>query len=310
MAAEDTPPPSEENPYATFWRRGWAFILDSLIFQLPLLFATLHRTPFPPAVEMVVIYAGILGPAAYQVVLHRYGGQTLGKALMGVRVVSTIPGATALSPLRWRQAVLRSIMPLLLYIPAMITGLRYAGLGVPPELVRSLEIMHLGPWKAYPEWLFLMAWFGLELSAVATLPHRRAVHDLLAKTEVIRVQSELRHRAAAVLFSAAGVLLAAEYQTRFSARIARERRDIQAEATNAAEAGRFGDAIQLKYLLLLAASPEQQGAIAFEIADHLERLHLPEEAGAIRRLPWTRTQTSSASAMEPGRPSSGQDPSP
>jgi uncharacterized RDD family membrane protein YckC len=162
---------------APFWRRLLARLLD-LIFALALTFilvipVVLLMFPFVPLVDQD-LWATIAAGACYFLayialeffLLVRRGGQTLGKGLMGLRVVSS--GSGAISNVMVPAALARLVV---LFVPFVL--LSVAG-GDPGSTVKGL--------------MGNLAIVALLVSLVlAALPvlYRRALHDYLSNTRVV-----------------------------------------------------------------------------------------------------------------------------
>lgn len=119
---------------------------------------------------------------AYSVILHWKWGQTLGKRLSGVRV-----NALSGDPLSLRQAGMRDILPLvfntvgvLLDLPRVVQG------RIPYEAAAAAGFSGLSPFHIFVLWSSL-AWFVLELLTMLSNAKRRALHDFIAGTVVIRL---------------------------------------------------------------------------------------------------------------------------
>ncbi len=98
---------------------------------------------------------------AYFMASWRHGGQTLGMRAWRIRLTRDDGGAPS-----WRQALVRLLVaaaPLLLLMLAPVLGLR-------PTL-----------------WIALLVWVGWSAPALFD-PRRRALHDLLAHTELRRLR--------------------------------------------------------------------------------------------------------------------------
>jgi len=93
---------------AGWWRRFWAYALDWLI--LGLVEASLSWIVFPLIGDTVGTVLVLAITALYFVWPYSRGGQTLGKKVLGIRVVA-IDG----SPLNWRRGILRTVG----YVPSM-----------------------------------------------------------------------------------------------------------------------------------------------------------------------------------------------
>jgi uncharacterized RDD family membrane protein YckC len=115
---------------AGFWIRAVALAIDGLVFLLvQASFHAIARAILGPEVEGVDSPHGSAGfftlvfSAAYTTVLHAVAGQTLGKSLVGIRVVATDGG-----PLTAGPAFLRYLAGFLSLIPVgfgfLMAGLR------------------------------------------------------------------------------------------------------------------------------------------------------------------------------------------
>ena len=164
--------------YATFWRRFWAAVLDALLFwPLGWLDEWIWGATRSAAVLVpwYVLYS--LSFVAYSIVLHGLYGQTLGKAIMGVKVVDLSEG-----PLSMTQAVLRDSFILVLTAYGLASGLRAVAAGTSPYGT-AFEL-------GIADWIFIYAnlgWFLLELLTMLFSRKRRAIHDFIAGSVVIRV---------------------------------------------------------------------------------------------------------------------------
>jgi uncharacterized RDD family membrane protein YckC len=163
--------------YDTFRPRLFAGIVDALIF-LPLLYLDSKIYELFSARAVIVPWFVCLSFAyvAYSIYLHGRYGMTLGKRLFQIAVVDLSE-----RPLSMRQAVRRDSVPLVL-----------TALGV------VLELPHLlGWWSEAPGYLkysyFLLdyagwAWFVAELISMFLNDKRRALHDFIAGSVVVRTR--------------------------------------------------------------------------------------------------------------------------
>jgi uncharacterized RDD family membrane protein YckC len=130
------PPPPPPLRYASFWIRVGAYLIDGLILfplSLPLVISIWSRmsdqidrfTQTNQPVEFNAIYRqylawGLLvaaGTYAYQVLMVRYFGGTLGKLAVGIRV-RVVGGAIA----GWREALLRPLLQLIVGFGSFVPG--------------------------------------------------------------------------------------------------------------------------------------------------------------------------------------------
>jgi uncharacterized RDD family membrane protein YckC len=130
---------------AGFWLRACAFVVDAGVWWLLLRLGDLG-TGLLGRWELIArafdYSFGLVVPAAYVVLMHGTSGRTLGKMLMGARVV----GATG-EPIGYPRALARYLAWFLSALPLL-----------------------------------------LGFALVAARPDRRALHDLVAGTRVVRVR--------------------------------------------------------------------------------------------------------------------------
>jgi uncharacterized RDD family membrane protein YckC len=170
--------------YAGFWRRFLAHVVDMnamLALAAPAWAALSSRTA--SLLATVPLFAA---GAAYSVVMHARWGQTLGKMAARIEVV-TVDGRS----IGWRQALLRDAVGI--------------GFGIVSTAATLLALWHLPEWSlslhvrqrvallraAVPAWgrtaeMAGAIWFWSELLVLLFTRKRRAVHDFIAGTVVIR----------------------------------------------------------------------------------------------------------------------------
>ena len=163
--------------YNTFWRRFWAGWVDALVF-LPLgLIDGWFLDPERPA-ALLLIWGALSFSAAwlYSVWMHARHGQTLGKMATRVKVLDV--GEDRIPNLR--QAFLRDIGTVVMNSVAFLF---LAQLVVTGRYVEGAEI------NATPRMILgfaAMAWFLLEVITMLTNEKRRALHDFIAGTVVVK----------------------------------------------------------------------------------------------------------------------------
>jgi uncharacterized RDD family membrane protein YckC len=163
--------------YRTFWPRFCAGFIDGLVF-LPLSYANTFLAAPERGSAIIIIWSGIIYSSywLYSVLLHSRYGQTLGKMVMKIKVLDVseerIPN--------FRQAFLRDIgyTVLNIFSLAYLVYLVLAGEYVVGAEINSLPGQILG-WAS-------LGWFLLEIITMATNEKRRALHDYIAGTVVIR----------------------------------------------------------------------------------------------------------------------------
>jgi uncharacterized RDD family membrane protein YckC len=163
-----------DEKYATLWRRFCARWVDGLIF-LPLaltyLYAPLHSASMP--IQVLAYVANCCAFPVYSIWMHGKYGQTIGKMACKVIVLDLSE-----RPLSMKQAVLRNIfdvvvVPIELFvnIPLIIQGVDVFSHENTPDQI----LLYLGT-----------AWFAIEVVTVLANRKRRALHDFIAASVVIR----------------------------------------------------------------------------------------------------------------------------
>ncbi|MBL9173661.1 MAG: RDD family protein [Verrucomicrobiales bacterium] len=173
------------NHYAKFWQRCGALFIDGLVF-LPLMvfegWLESHSriVAFVLVIPMAAVFVG------YSIYGHGRFGQTVGKHLMGIRVVR-LTGER----IGWREAWLRSS------VEVVFTSLGVVGSFVALAAISDAHYYGVG-WMQReqnlaahePGWL---AWSGMateiwmwsELVVMLLNEKRRSLHDFIAGTVVI-----------------------------------------------------------------------------------------------------------------------------
>jgi uncharacterized RDD family membrane protein YckC len=168
-----------ENRYKTFWRRFWALFLDGFVIGIPLaLILYLVRTVeiFGPAIDTYVDQAGRFASIVYVVAMHAIYGQTLGKMATGVKVMDK----TESRIISLRQSLIRESVPTILACASLVYLLGFGPTGDDGELTKTGALILLSTGIA------ALAWWVLEIVTMLFNRQRRAVHDLIAGSVVIR----------------------------------------------------------------------------------------------------------------------------
>jgi uncharacterized RDD family membrane protein YckC len=113
----------------------------------------------------------------YYIALHAKFGQTVGKMATGVKVVDK----SEQSAISWRQAVMRYIVQMLLSVPLVAWIFKF---GFP---VKGGTYYGIAAIVAYAWGIAISAWFVAEVVTMLCNRKRRAVHDFIAGTVVVRV---------------------------------------------------------------------------------------------------------------------------
>ena len=158
--------------YQTAGRRVLAFVIDALVLSSvhTLLEGMIRLGPHAVVSVLLAIAYSSFG-VVYSVWMHVRFGQTLGKWIARVRVVPVKGGLR----ITWRQALLRDIVPCLLLPFALWYAMAFAvGFAPEPALYRAA-------------WNLAWLWAILELLTMMLNDQRRAIHDWIAGTVVVRV---------------------------------------------------------------------------------------------------------------------------
>ena len=169
-----------DKKYRTFWRRLGAMFLDGAVLAP---FAWLDQLIWNHAVHAMVLLPWailyLLISVVYEVLFVARYGQTLGKMACGVRVYD-VSGASVSA----RQAMLRQIVPIL--------AVPYFALLQAQNIVNGhLANRALGDdfWGFKTFFGLMFGWLLLEIVTMLTNKKRRAVHDFIAGTVVVRERS-------------------------------------------------------------------------------------------------------------------------
>lgn len=176
--------------FKTFWPRFWAGLIDGFcvsvlhfvfVFPLGLLVGvSIHATNGPAWPVALLSTAAGFFPIAYSVFLHGRFGQTFGKMAMSIKVLhqdeQRIPS--------YREALMRDIGLLALNVAGAAMTLYRAASGMPlagPGVLASRTVFEVVLEHA------AVAWYVLEIISMLTNEKRRALHDYIAGTVVVRV---------------------------------------------------------------------------------------------------------------------------
>ncbi len=173
--------------YAGFWQRFGALMVDGFVL-LPLMLSTAWASTESRAWALLLIVPQSVLILGYYVWFHARWGQTPGKMATHVRVVR-LDG----SPIALRQALLRSAPDIFLGLLSagarfvsllQIPAAEYASLGWMGQARRLSEIE--GGWQ-WLGWLQI-TWVLSEVFTMLFNERRRAIHDFIAGTVVIRTR--------------------------------------------------------------------------------------------------------------------------
>ncbi len=174
---------SPADRYSTFGPRFWVGAVDScVLWPVSFIAAVILTSDVSSALAAAVLVVQSLAWLAYTVAMHALRGQTVGKMVTKVRVVDNQTEAS----ISWRQAFLRESIPIVLGLGSLVWQVLHLldgswDYGTP---LASESAMGAGTF-----WLLAslpMLWFVVEVLTMLTNKKRRALHDFIAGTVVVR----------------------------------------------------------------------------------------------------------------------------
>ena len=183
--------------YAGFWVRLAARLIDLIVLS-PVIF--LDYWLARQTVTLAVVAAGgyLVVAQAYEICLVALKGGSVGKLVLGLRIVC-LDGR----PAGWRESFLRRSVDLVLATLALVGRLPSLVLVSPQQYAsltsaaarNALRYSVAYPWYRPVEGL-LVTWLLVDAGTLLFNDRRRAIHDFIAGTVVLRVGSvEQAHRA-------------------------------------------------------------------------------------------------------------------
>ncbi len=178
---------TDELNYAGFWPRLGAILMDGLI-MFPLIALILWGGTHYRLFQLYILVPGTLFGLFYSVYLVKRFGGTPGKLIVGIQIRKTTG-----EPVGYREAFLRYLPGLLLgtllSIAAIVSAsrmsdLEFQALSWSEQLARMDA---LSPFWYTPVHYLQNAWTWSELIVLLTNRKRRALHDFIAGTVVVRV---------------------------------------------------------------------------------------------------------------------------
>jgi uncharacterized RDD family membrane protein YckC len=162
--------------YYSFWRRLGAGILDGLVL-LPISFLAAKlinpENPYSSFTWTVVQSSFFI---LYNVLFTGLGGQTIGKILLGIKVLDI----NEKEVIGIKRAFIRDAFPIILEVAGLlILGLQISGQITSDRIGSLAENVISNAWT----W-----WFIAELITMFLNPKRRAIHDFLACSVVISLK--------------------------------------------------------------------------------------------------------------------------
>ena len=175
--------PSEKQ-YLTFWPRLWAGFVDSLVlWPLAFVLTLTLQLDIPLWLSIIVWFLQSLIWVAYSVYMHGKYGQTIGKMVTKVKIID----AKTHNPISFRHAIVRDSIPILIIIISEVYLAYHLATGT-----ISIDDLINGESGTGAGWFLLIfaGWYLAEIITMLTNDKRRALHDFLAGTVVVRTNIE------------------------------------------------------------------------------------------------------------------------
>ncbi|MDT0593223.1 RDD family protein [Glaciecola petra] len=168
----------EVSKYSTFWRRLFAAIIDGIIFAFILYVESLVFGVEDSTQDILLQALNGVQLAIYAIFMHGYFGQTIGKMIMEVKVLNH----DTETEINVKQALRRESVNLVLNISWVIiilvvaTSLEMSGT---ISVGLSYAVIGFG--------ILVMVWGISEFVTMLFNDKRRALHDYIGKTVVVRI---------------------------------------------------------------------------------------------------------------------------
>lgn len=177
-----------ESIYAGFWTRLGALLLD-FIFILPVVFLVLYLNGLGKNMYFYTVIPNLIFGLWYHIYLPKQYGGTPGKLAVGISIIR-LDG----QPIDWKEAFLRHVVLFALTILSSIV-MTSSLLAADEETFASLTwlqqsqyLMSLSPifFKFYT-WTSNI-WIYSEFVVLLTNKRKRAIHDFIAGTVIVRTK--------------------------------------------------------------------------------------------------------------------------
>jgi len=162
-----------QDKYSTFWERIAANAIDDTLLKITGFASVLFITNTSAFNQITLIVASIF-PYFYSIILHGYLGQTIGKMLMGIKVFDK----DEVTPITMKQAFIRDCIPLLLAMILLILSL-FGFINAETESNTATIFLSI----------ILVSWTLLEIITLLFDKRRRALHDYIAGTVVLKLKN-------------------------------------------------------------------------------------------------------------------------
>jgi len=161
------------NRYNTFWRRFFANWIDGIVIGILGFVIKPFENASSPTLINLIYFVSLLIPYLYSILLHGYSGQTIGKMIVGVKIFDKSEN----SKINFKQAFLRDIIPLSGGLVLFL--LSVSGFLTNQGIVTLTAILFM---------TIMVSWTVLEIITMLFSDKRRALHDFIAGTVVLRIK--------------------------------------------------------------------------------------------------------------------------
>lgn len=168
--------------YDTFGPRFWTGSIDGcVLWPASFILSMLAAIKLPTVLFITLIVVESLMWLAYTVVMHTRYGQTYGKMVCKIRVVDH----KTEGPISFKQALLREGIPAIITLGIIGYEICLILKGeITQDAVIKGELITLQPFQILT--LLPLLWFIAEVLTMLTNEKRRALHDYIAGTVVVR----------------------------------------------------------------------------------------------------------------------------
>jgi uncharacterized RDD family membrane protein YckC len=162
-----------DGKYQTFLPRFFAMIIDGIIISLigyvNIFFANIESVFLIKILQFFLVFL----PYAYSIILHGLTGQTLGKMFTNVRIYDK----SEKNIIGFKQALLRDLVPLIGIFVLYVVMLFEPSFNVGLLLIVTLVFSYL-----------MLSWTIIEIITMMFNSKRRALHDFIAGTVVLKIK--------------------------------------------------------------------------------------------------------------------------
>jgi uncharacterized RDD family membrane protein YckC len=167
----------EDLKYSTGLKRIGAAIVDSIVFwPLSLIIQSIYGLQMPEGLALTWNYILVVLPLAYSIFCHYKYGMTIGKWVAKIKVIDV----SETKNISLKQAFLRDIFLVIMLVCDLAVGTLqniYWTAGEFPEFIS---------WISYFTGSAALIWTLAEIISLLTNRKRRAIHDFIAGTVVVR----------------------------------------------------------------------------------------------------------------------------